>query len=170
MCDWLGAWVIGLLKVYNLLKSTNSLPYPPFIPPAGLLKELLNPDEFNRWEDLTLQRTLDAMADLVYCPRCSPPGLEEEDRSSQCALCFFSFCTLCQCQRHVGQQCRGARGPAEDIAAAMGGREGWEGGWGGAEEEGYGFVESDEESGDGAEELSVVSQVQDGHRTDGGMQ
>ena len=57
-----------------------------------------------------------------------------------------------------GTAVHGARGSVEGIAVAAG----WEGRWGGAEEEGDGFGKSDEESRNGAEELSVVSQVQDG--------
>ena len=70
----------------------------------------------------------------------------------------------------VPEACRtavyGARGSIENTADTAG----WGGGWGGTEEEGDGFVESDEEYGGGANELCAVSQVQDGDRKDGGMQ
>ena len=40
-----------------------------------------------RLEALTLQRTLDRMADLVYCPRCSQPVLEDSTHCAQCTRC-----------------------------------------------------------------------------------
>lgn len=70
-----------------------------------VIQQLLSEEDYTRWESLLLQRTLDKMADIFYCPRCNTTCIEDPDHMAQCSNCFFAFCTLCYGSWHPGVKC-----------------------------------------------------------------
>ena len=75
----------------------------------GLIKELVSPEVFERYDKLLLQRTLDGMKDVVYCPRPSCRCVTVRDEHSdmtQCPRCRFSFCVLCRRVWHGLSPCK----------------------------------------------------------------
>lgn len=71
----------------------------------GMLQRVLSAEDYARWEQLTLQRTLDTMPDAAYCPRCSTVSIEDADSCAQCPRCFFVFCSLCMEGWHPATTC-----------------------------------------------------------------
>ncbi|XP_076439863.1 E3 ubiquitin-protein ligase RNF14-like [Babylonia areolata] len=73
-----------------------------------VLQNVLTTENFIRWEMLSLQRSLDQMEDVVYCPRCQAVVIREQDASlnlAYCMACCYSFCTECEQPWHQGTQC-----------------------------------------------------------------
>ncbi|XP_037489481.1 E3 ubiquitin-protein ligase RNF14-like [Triticum dicoccoides] len=73
--------------------------------PQHVLKQLLSEEEFERWDRLALEKALDSMADVVFCPKCVIGCVEDEDNTAQCPKCSFIFCSFCKELWHPGKQC-----------------------------------------------------------------
>ncbi|XP_005110492.1 E3 ubiquitin-protein ligase RNF14 [Aplysia californica] len=76
--------------------------------PPYIVQAVLSPEAYMRWEQLLLQKTLDAMSDTVYCPRCGSLVIAEGEEAqflAHCTVCYFSFCTQCNRVWHQGQRC-----------------------------------------------------------------
>ncbi|KAK7097998.1 E3 ubiquitin-protein ligase RNF14-like [Littorina saxatilis] len=73
------------------------------------IKELVTLEEYDRYEKLLLQTTLETMADVVYCPRrmCQHPVIKDSNSNmGHCPSCNFAFCTLCKLSYHGPSPCR----------------------------------------------------------------
>nr|XP_020185014.1 E3 ubiquitin-protein ligase RNF14-like [Aegilops tauschii subsp. strangulata] len=73
--------------------------------PQHVLKRLLCEEEFERWDRLALEKALDSMADVVFCPKCVIGCMEDEDNTAQCPKCSFIFCSFCKELWHPGKEC-----------------------------------------------------------------
>ncbi|ELT95569.1 hypothetical protein CAPTEDRAFT_228754 [Capitella teleta] len=77
-----------------------SLPHP-------VLANVLGQEELIRLERLQLERALDAMDDVQWCPRCMfPVILEDDGKFGSCTKCFFTFCVRCKDAWHQGLPCK----------------------------------------------------------------
>ena len=78
--------------------------------PLTLIQDLVSEEVFERFDRLLLQKTIDKMSDVVYCPRpsCRCVTLKEEDDTSMalCPRCRFSFCVLCKHSWHGVDPCK----------------------------------------------------------------
>ncbi|XP_063074003.1 E3 ubiquitin-protein ligase RNF14-like [Engraulis encrasicolus] len=88
------------------------------VPSLSEVKALVGSELFCRYDQLLLQKSLDRMAGVVYCPRpnCScPVALEPGDNWALCPSCAFAFCTKCREASHGVDRCpQDPRGPIRD--------------------------------------------------------
>ncbi|CAD6259801.1 unnamed protein product [Miscanthus lutarioriparius] len=73
--------------------------------PPYVLKRLLTEAEYERWDRLLLQKTLDSMSNVVYCPNCVIGCMEDDENNAQCPKCSFIFCSFCKGPCHPGKKC-----------------------------------------------------------------
>ena len=73
--------------------------------PPYVLKRLLTEDEFERWYRLTLEKALDSMSDVVFCPCCVFGCLVVVVFFALCPFCSFFFCSFCKEPCHPRRQC-----------------------------------------------------------------
>merc|ERR1712062_467806 len=81
------------------------------------VKEIVNNDTFQRFDRLLLERSLDKMSDISYCPRqnCNTACVKYDDKLAICSNCSFAFCTICNMSAHGDQPCKIISSEAEKI-------------------------------------------------------
>jgi E3 ubiquitin-protein ligase RNF14 len=73
------------------------------------VKELVSDVLYERYDRLLLQRSLDLMADVHYCPRLAchcPVLIDEKDAMGSCPSCHYVFCIYCKMVYHGVSPCR----------------------------------------------------------------
>lgn len=82
------------------------------------IKNLVSKQDFERYEALLLQTTLDMMTDVVYCPRTfcqSPVVIEDGEVMGLCSGCRYSFCTYCKLAYHGVEPCKLKQEKLKDV-------------------------------------------------------
>lgn len=78
------------------------------INPANV-KSVVSDALYGRYDRLLLQKSLDGMSDVQYCPRqhcrCAVI-IDREHNLGSCQECGFSFCTCCRCTYHGLEKCK----------------------------------------------------------------
>ncbi|XP_022099072.1 LOW QUALITY PROTEIN: E3 ubiquitin-protein ligase RNF14-like [Acanthaster planci] len=73
------------------------------------VRELVSKELFATYDRLLLQRTLEGMDDIVYCPRLScqcPVMRDKETTIAVCSACAYPFCVKCRMAYHGVSPCR----------------------------------------------------------------
>ena len=87
---------------------------------VAVIRHLVSSKLFERFDSLLLQRTLDQMSDIFYCPRpsCQCVALKEDDSNmSLCPKCKFAFCILCKRSWHGVSPCKLLPGDLKELRA-----------------------------------------------------
>nr|XP_054755134.1 E3 ubiquitin-protein ligase RNF14-like [Lytechinus pictus]XP_054755135.1 E3 ubiquitin-protein ligase RNF14-like [Lytechinus pictus] len=73
----------------------------------GQVRELVEPELFEKYDKALLDLSLSEMGDIVYCPRviCQTPVVREGNMG-QCAACRLAFCILCKNTYHGLAPCK----------------------------------------------------------------
>lgn len=82
--------------------------------PPNIVRDILGDESYERWERLLLQRALDTMGDIEWCPRCNNAVVREDDLG-HCNICLYDFCTQCKEAWHKGSNCKGI----EEMLASL---------------------------------------------------
>ena len=82
----------------------------------SVVTSLVSPPQFARYEQLMMQKALDRMKDIHYCPRkgCNTPVILDSADQGTCAVCLFSFCPHCEQASHGMTVCPLLEAPAAE--------------------------------------------------------
>ncbi|XP_060890516.1 E3 ubiquitin-protein ligase RNF14-like [Labrus mixtus] len=90
----------------------------PATPTPAQVKSLVGEELFSRYDRLLLQKTLDSMSDVAYCPRrtCAAAViLDKSSRAAMCSVCGFAFCVACKKTYHGTKDCQDQRNTKKEI-------------------------------------------------------
>ncbi|XP_033738802.1 E3 ubiquitin-protein ligase RNF14-like isoform X2 [Pecten maximus] len=90
--------------------------------PPDIIRDVVGEEQFSRYERLALQKALDNMGDIVWCPRCEGVVVRESDNTlnlAYCIPCQFSFCTICNKLWHQGERCVDVQDAIKDLEEKM---------------------------------------------------
>ncbi|MDR3548135.1 MAG: IBR domain-containing protein [Candidatus Pacebacteria bacterium] len=89
--------------------------------PDTVLKEVLSPDMFEKYEKFSVNKALESMTDIAWCPQCESPAFKDSAKSTvaQCAACDFRFCTKCNERFHPFERCKSLHIPAEMVGCEL---------------------------------------------------
>jgi len=75
------------------------------------VKDLISKEAFERYDSLLLKKAVNAMKDIICCPRatCGHPVVRDLGGVGTCQLCQFVFCLSCRRDYHHLLPC----GPTE---------------------------------------------------------
>lgn len=79
------------------------------MPSAAQVREIVGSELFEKYDGILLQRALEGMSDLVYCPRsqCMKPVIvEPNEKLAICSHCQYRFCSICKMVFHGVEPCR----------------------------------------------------------------
>jgi E3 ubiquitin-protein ligase RNF14 len=87
-------------------------------PTSRQVHDIVGKDLFERYDKLLLQRALEGMTDLIYCPRaqCGKPVImEPNEKLAWCFHCLYRFCAICKMVYHGVEPCRFKSGTYETF-------------------------------------------------------
>ncbi|CAF0848931.1 unnamed protein product [Didymodactylos carnosus] len=75
--------------------------------PTEIKQIVLNDQLHEKYERLTLQRGLESMNDIVWCPRCQQAVISGagDDNLAMCDRCYYAFCKKCNETFHSQTMC-----------------------------------------------------------------
>jgi len=76
--------------------------------PDTFLKKTLSSELYERYETFSVNKALESMEDIAWCPRCEGPAFKDDPKSivAFCQNCEYRFCMKCQETFHPFQRCK----------------------------------------------------------------
>lgn len=77
--------------------------------PVSLVRDLVSKEMFDQFDQIMLNKTLDSISNMTYCPRihCQYPiSNQSDDGLAVCPNCDYAFCIFCKRPYHAVEGCK----------------------------------------------------------------